>query len=201
LGAVVNKDPSLAAAHPIWHADWEQVWKAAAESNVIIHFHAAGGTTTVSPSDGNTSSFFAWYGVAQMQMDESLASIIACGALERYPSLRVVIGEGGIGWIPYLLDRMDYELVDQRERLEGVLTEKPSVLFRRQMYATFQKETYGPLLASHFGQDNFMWGADYPHEDSVWPDSRETIREYMGSLDPIIRQKIVNDNVTRLYGI
>ena len=45
-----------------------------------------------------------------------------------------------------------------------------------------------------------MWGSDYPHADSVWPDSRETIERNLGKLDAGMRHKLVYENAGKLYG-
>ena len=96
---------------------------------------------------------------------------------------------------------MDYEWEDHPEEWPKFVKNLPSDLFRRQMYATFQKDAAGPLLAEKFCPDNFMWGSDYPHPDGVWPDSLATIDQYLGDASPEIRRKIVRDNVASLYGI
>ena len=57
----------------------------------------------------------------------------------------------------------------------------------------------GVILASQFCPDSFMWGSDYPHQQGTWPESREAIRRYLQGADPEMRQKIVHDNVAKLY--
>ena len=66
----------------------------------------------------------------QMNMGNMLMSMIYSGVLERYPRLKMVIGEAGIGWIPYVLQRMDAEWEDQFKDLE--LKMPPSEYWRRQ---------------------------------------------------------------------
>lgn len=197
----------LDASKPLWHPHWEPMWEAAAEHNVVISLHVRAGTTTVGlpgmvPGlEDHPASLAAALAVSPMQLDEALASIIYCGALERHPNLKIVLAESGIGWIPYVLDRMDYEWEDNYDRFTNLINTKPSDLFRRQVYATFQKDAVGPLLAGQFCPDNFMWGSDYPHPDGVWPDSQKTIQQYMGQIDKELRRKITRDNVAALYGI
>src|SRR5205807_2482865 len=101
--------------------------------------------------------------------------------LERHPDLQVVIAESGTGWVPYLLDRMDYEWQDSYADWKDLCSIPPSELFRRQMFATFQEDHIGPQLA-HLYPDNFMWGSDYPHADGLWPDSQQKIQETMSRL-------------------
>ena len=191
-------------SRPVWHPQWEPLWAAAAEHNIPLSFHVRtkGTTTTVAfEPEVNLVSTAAYNAVVQMQLDEALASVLMCGALERHPGLRVVLAESGVGWIPYVLERADYELEDHIDEYGRALKTPPSELFRRQMHATFQKDSVGPSLAAQWCPDSFMWGSDYPHEDGVWPDSHEAIGRYLGDVSEEMRRKLVRDNCARLYGI
>ena len=191
-------------SRPVWHPQWEPLWAAAAEHHIPLSFHVRtkGTTTTVAfEPDVNLVSTAAYNAVVQMQLDEALASVLMCGALERYPGLRVVLAESGVGWIPYVLERADYEWEDHIDEYGRALKTPPSELFRRQMHATFQKDSVGPSLAAQWCPDSFMWGSDYPHEDGVWPDSHEAISRYLGGVSEEMRRKLVRDNCARLYGI
>ena len=107
----------------------------------------------------------------QMHMSTMLMGLIFSGAPERYPNLKIVIGEAGLGWIPYVLQHMDLEWEDQFKDLD--LKMKPSEYWHRQFYATYQTDPVGIELLSHLGEDNVMWGSDFPHPDGIWPDSQE----------------------------
>ena len=193
---------TMHAAKPVWDRYWEPLWEAAEENDVVISLHSRIGTSMLDPFSGDPVAFAAAICVMPMQMDEVLSALIFCGVLERHPGLKVVIAETGIGWIPYVLDRMDYEFEEYyHEKFSKLIQTRPSDLFRRQMYATFQQDYVGPLLAERFAPDSFLWGSDYPHPDGIWPDSQAIIEKTMGHLDPALRQKIVHDNCARLYGI
>jgi predicted TIM-barrel fold metal-dependent hydrolase len=135
----------------------------------------------------------------QLAGGEYLAAIIFSGALERYPRMKFVLGECGVGWLPYVLSRMDEEFDDQFRHLG--LSMKPSEYWRRQGATTFQHEPNIAELVHLVGADNVMWGSDYPHPDGVWPDSRVVIDEDLGALAPDVRRKIVRDNAGKLYGL
>ena len=78
---------------------------------------------------------------------------------------------------------------------------KPSDYWRRQGYTTYQTEGLIPTLIEFIGEDNLMWGSDYPHGDGVWPDSQETIERDLRDLkDENIRRKILRDNCAKLHG-
>jgi predicted TIM-barrel fold metal-dependent hydrolase len=131
-------------------------------------------------------------------MASVLSSVIFGGVLERYPAMTIVIGESGIGWIPYVLDRMDAEWEDQFKELS--LTMPPSHYWRRQCRATYQTDRIGIKLIDDLGPDTIMWGSDFPHPDGVWPDSSEYIQRELGHLPAAVRQKIVCENAGKLYG-
>ena len=114
--------------------------------------------------------------------------------------MRMVIGEGGIGWIPYILDHMDLEWEDQFGDLG--LSMKPSDYWRRQCMATYQSDRIGIKMLDELGEDNVMWGSDFPHPDGVWPDSSEVHRQASsGTCPPDVRRKIVCGNAGKLYGL
>ena len=115
-----------------------------------------------------------------MNLVNILAAIIGAGVLERYPNVRVAFGESGIGWIPYALDRMDFEWEDRFHDLD--LTMKPSDYWRRQCRATFQFDRIGAGLVDEMGLESLMWGSDYPHGDGVWPESNRYIAEQFAHL-------------------
>jgi predicted TIM-barrel fold metal-dependent hydrolase len=129
----------------------------------------------------------------------ALADIVGSGALERYPGLRIVIAEVGVGWIPYWLE----EEFDRRY-IQGAgprMAELPSDYFYRQAYATFLDDVVGGHLLTWRGANSFMWSNDYPHERCIWPQSDETIERVLGDVPKDIRAKVLSENVAELYGM
>ena len=140
----------------------------------------------------------AFAAVAPMQMDEPLAAMVFSGALERHPGLRLVLAESGIGWVPYFVARMDATF-EKHCKHEGAIRTRPSELFARQVYATFEEEPFGPELIPLLGPGNFMWACDYPHPDSTWPHSRQAIEHALGKLSPEAVRKVTGENCRQLY--
>ncbi len=186
---------------PLYDPDWEPLWKAVNDSGLPMHFHTIG---TKKPDLDSMPPLQARQGHAvyitgfQLGMARILMEIIYGGALEAFPDLRVVIAESGIGWIPYLLERMDAEWEEQYQDL--TLTMKPSEYWRRQCKATYQSDKVGVRLLDVLGEDNVMWGSDFPHPDGIWPDSQEFIENELGDLPEKTRNKIVCGNAAKLYG-
>ncbi|MBI3329670.1 MAG: amidohydrolase [Nitrospinae bacterium] len=225
LACLPNDDPELAAAElrrsaklglkgvdfavstavkPIWHRDWDPLWAAAAECHMPISFHTTGYAVR-GPSDEQMAKAYESQVRAtrltmfQLAGAEFLASIIFSGALERYPGMRFVLGECGASWLPYVLARMDEEYEDQFQHLNFSL--KPSEYWRRQGSTTFQHETTIADIVHLVGEDNVVWGSDYPHPDGIWPDSLKMIEADLGRLDTRVRRKITCENTGKLYGL
>jgi predicted TIM-barrel fold metal-dependent hydrolase len=188
---------------PMWHPSWEPLWQAVNEVGLPLHFHTF---PTMPPSvrekaTGLTkrAAMFTSVSGFQMNLINILAAVIGSAVLERYPRLRISFGESGIGWLPYALDRMDFEWEDRFRDLG--LTMKPSDYWRRQCKGTFQFDRIGAKLIDEMGVETLMWGSDYPHADGVWPESSKYIEEQFGHLPKDQVHKITCDNAGRLYGL
>ena len=148
----------------------------------------------------DAASTGSWTVVAPLQMDEIHASVILSGVCERHPRLRLVLGESGIGWLPYMLERLD-DTYEERLADDLKLSLPPSAYFKRQIYATFQKDVHGVRAMAQIAPDNVMWGSDYPHRDGTWPFSRKAIEEQFRGIDESIQRRMLWDNVRRVYRI
>jgi predicted TIM-barrel fold metal-dependent hydrolase len=188
---------------PLYHHGWYPLWEAAAECRFPISFHSTGfkGLRTPDTPEMEKEYTLPWRLVrsALFQLDtmEVFVSLIASGACEKYPELRFVLGESGVTWLPYVFDRLDTEYED-RGRALG-FRHKPSDYFRRQGFVTYQQDQYMEQIIPLVGEDNIIWGADYPHPDCVWPESRRHIEANLGMLPERVRRKITSENVTKLY--
>ncbi len=221
LACLPNHDPEAAAAEihrtaklglrgcefgtatavvPIYYSDWDVMWQALDDCNMSISFHTTG-LSPRSPRPQDREKYMLTHRVINMVVfqlsgAEVLSSVILSGACERFPNFKFILGESGVTWIPYVLDRMDHE-----DEGDENLSIKPSDYWRRQGYSTFQKEAFAGDMIDLIGVDNVMWGSDYPHPDGVWPDSQETIANNLKGLkDETKRLKIIRDTVAQLYG-
>jgi predicted TIM-barrel fold metal-dependent hydrolase len=226
LAIVPNNDPLVAAAEvrrcaklglrggdlafktmslPLYHHDWYPLWEAAAECNFPISFHSTGfkGIRTPDNPEMEKEYMIQWRLVrsALFQLDtmEVFVSVIASGACEKYPNFKFVLGESGVTWLPYVFDRLDTEYEDRGRSLGFKL--KPSDYFKRQGYVTYQQDQYMEPIIPLIGEDNIIWGADYPHPDCLWPDSRKFIEKNLGMLSESVRRKITSENVIKLYNL
>jgi len=188
---------------PMWHPMWEPLWRAVNDVNLPLHFHTFP-SLPQSVRDRQTgltrrAAFFTSVAGFQMNLVNILAAVIGAGVLERYPNIRISFGESGIGWIPYALDRMDFEWEDRFRDLG--LTMKPSDYWRRQCKATFQFDRIGTQMIHEMGAETLMWASDYPHTDGVWPESSKYIEEQFGHLPADVVRKITCENAGKFYGL
>ena len=178
---------------------WERFWDVAETVGLPVSFHIGQGTSQVRVAPGSWE-LAAFSAVGPMQLDEPLAMMIYSGVLAERPRLRLVLAESGIGWLPYFVRRLDAAGEKHVPRAQDYqLKEKPSEVFHRQVFATFEEEPLGPELLPLLGADNFMWASDYPHPDSTFPYSREAIGQAFEGLEPAFIEQVTATNCKRLY--
>jgi predicted TIM-barrel fold metal-dependent hydrolase len=186
---------------PLWRQEFAPIWRAADETGAIVHLHTIGPPIDIrhATTDRERASWVGtWLTVFQLRMIERVAELIFGGVMHAHPNMRVVLGESGIGWLPYVLERMDDEWHERFTHLE--LTMPPSGYWRRQMFATFQNDEAGLLLADRIGAHTLMWGNDFPHGDGVWPDSIAVIEKQFAEVPEATRRAVTYENAKALYG-
>jgi predicted TIM-barrel fold metal-dependent hydrolase len=176
---------------------WEPFWAAAEAAGLPISYHLGRGGNRVVYEMG-TWRQPAFSTVSPMQLDEPLTETVFAGVLERHPGVRLVLAEAGIGWLPYIITRMDHEWV-KHSNIVGRLEMPPSELIRRQVWITFEEEKLASTFIPLIGPDRVMWACDYPHPDSTFPDSRGAIARDMGNLSIDDVRRITSDNCRELY--
>ncbi len=178
---------------------WDPFWDAAEATGLPVSFHIGRGTSQVRVAPGSWE-LAAFSAVGPMQLDEPLAMMVYSGVLERHPRLRLVLAESGIGWLPYFVARMDAAAAKHVPNARDYrLKAKPSEIFRRQVYATFEEEPLGPELLPLLGPGNFMWASDYPHPDSTFPHSRDAVAHAFRGLEAAFVEQVTATNCARLY--
>jgi predicted TIM-barrel fold metal-dependent hydrolase len=188
---------------PMWHPVWDRLWQAVNDVQLPLHFHTFPSTPRSvrekAPPTSRRAAQFTGVAGFQLNLINIIAAIIGANVLERFPNLRIGFGESGIGWLPYALDRMDFEWEDRFRDLG--LKMRPSEYWRRQCRATFQFDRIGARLVEEIGVETLMWGSDYPHPDGVWPESSRYIEEQFAGLTPEAIHKITCENAGKFYGL
>jgi predicted TIM-barrel fold metal-dependent hydrolase len=110
--------------------------------------------------------------------------------------------ESGAGWVPFTLEAMDYEIVENAPDQAAELSKKPSEYFKDNWYATFWfEENRGNLqaLVDAVGEDNLLFETDFPHPTCIYPDPLGTVEAKMATLRPESRRKVLGENAAKLY--
>jgi predicted TIM-barrel fold metal-dependent hydrolase len=132
----------------------------------------------------------------------SLCDMIFSGVFERYPALKLAIVEFELAWAPHVLSTMDYTYRERHEeafhRFKNDM--RPSDFFHRNILLSFQEDAIGIRLRDAIGVDNIMWGSDYPHSESTFPQSRKILAEILAGVPDDEQAKIAGGNTARLYG-
>jgi predicted TIM-barrel fold metal-dependent hydrolase len=188
---------------------WESLWSALEETGIVVGWHiTVFGPNPHSRAAGKAASVFENTKFFMANFLEPFVDLFAWGILERHPKLKMVMAEAGTGWLPWLVQELDYRHWRLWEAKEfwadkggAALETKPSELFKRQIWATFQEDYAAMSLIPFFGEGHLLWASDYPHPDGVWPNSKTAIERQMASLSPDMRQKLTHDNAAKLYGL
>lgn len=190
---------------PLGSDHYEPFWAAAEALDMPISFHILTGFGWSKEGFDRLTWTESVKGAVTGELVEAangIYDLILNGVLERHPRLRFVLVESEIGWLPWVIEKMDQKAVKVMKRgLNTGLSLAPSQYFYRQVFATFFNDPVGGRLLSWWGGDNCMWSNDFPHPNSTWPHSRAVIQRDLGHLDPATRAKLVHQNAARLYGI
>ncbi len=188
-------------------AEYDALWRAAEGMGMPLSLHV--GTNRATAQRGPAQVQVRHMKMAQLAAIDyfvriSLGNMILSGVFERYPGLKVACVEHEMAWIPSFLERLDYTY---SQRAAGVKLERfkdgmtPSDFFRRNVCVSFQEDGLGIKDRALIGVDNLMWGSDYPHTESTYPRSVETVDRILEGVPEEEQRKIVRDNAARLYGL
>jgi predicted TIM-barrel fold metal-dependent hydrolase len=187
--------PSLHSRH------WDPFFAACAETGTVLSMHIGSGTKTPQTSADAPGAVGATiiFGNSVASMTDFLFS----GVPHRFPDLKLLYAEAQIGWIPYLLERVDDVWETHKGWAQGQLNcpEPPSMYYHRQFYSCFFKDAVGVELLDKVGLDNVLFETDYPHQDGTWPHSREAAAMQFGHLPQPAIDKIARGNAIRLLSL
>jgi predicted TIM-barrel fold metal-dependent hydrolase len=131
-----------------------------------------------------------------------IGNLIFSGVLERHPTLKIVSSESGVGWIPFALDALDYQVTETAPNALAALSMNPSEYFRRQIFACFWFEGEGLLdSVRRLGFDNCMFETDFPHPTCLFPDPLTRMAGVLEEVDYGLREKLLSGNAARVYNI
>ena len=197
------------AATPYNMPVYEPLWATVAELGLPLSFHVF--TTSDTVPDDKSRRYLTkeethgrdLVGMV-LGMAEAMApltALTAAGVFDRYPDLRIVLVECGIGWLAWTLYAMDDVYKARHMWQYPNLDKMPSEYFKTNGFITFGDDPIGLNNLDYTGVDGLMWGSDYPHDEGTFPHSREVIERTFSGISQEDKEKIVGRNAARLYGI
>lgn len=182
----------------------DPIWEVAASENLALGIHGSFGSQmpgfSTARYEGNV--FFDHmiahpYGQMAVMMD-----LIAGGVLDRHPTLRVGFFESGLGWMPYWLDRLD-EHFEVMGHHTPWLKRRPSEIFATQCFVSMEgDEAQGLQWMTDKGMSkSILWGSDYPHFDSTYPNAYGEAKESFDAVGPGTDDLVIFQNPRRYMGL
>jgi uncharacterized protein len=202
---------------PVYDDAWEPFWALAEEVGIPIGFHLAVLVKKTRLDETQRGAANLVVTVASryaqeppgIQLLEPMTGMIFNGVLDRHPKVKIVMAEAGLAWVPSMIQGLDiwYQRSRDGRRLTGekpiALPELlPSEYFHRQIWISFVDDPLGvKMVGNVLDADKVMFGSDYPHPASTWPNSQAAIAAQQESLPAATVQKIARDNARTLFGI
>ncbi len=208
-GVNMTSDPDDLGAPDLASKDWDPFWEVCVEEQLPVHFHIGASVTGM--------TFYGRYPWASHPDNTKLAiggtllfignarvvtNLIFSRMFDRHPDLKMVSVESGIGWIPFILEALDYELAENAPAELAQMKKPPSEYFRSNLYATFWFENNRnklPDLIEAVGEDNILFETDFPHPTCLYPNPLQSVEAKMATLSDSARRKIFGENARKLY--
>ena len=196
-----SENPS-AMGYPSFHDFdyWKPMWDALVDTDTVLNVHiGSSGRLAITAPDAPMDVMIT---LQPMNIVQAAADLLWSKPIKEYPSLKIALSEGGTGWIPYFLERVDrtYEMHSTwtGQDFKGKL---PSEVFREHFLTCFIADPVGVTTRRQIGVDNICWEADYPHSDSMWPGAPEQLDEVLKANDVPDDEinKMTYENAMRWY--
>lgn len=162
---------------------------------VSMHF----GTSGQVPMPSLDGPMAVWIALMGTNSQSAFADLIFSEVFHKFPGVKVSLAEGGIGWMPWLLERIEYTWERHSAYQSYNTSVRPSELVKDHIFGCFISDRTGVLLRHEIGVDQIMWEGDYPHSDSQFPGSRKRAAEVFADVPDEDVRKIVETNARRLF--
>jgi predicted TIM-barrel fold metal-dependent hydrolase len=195
-----TENPATLGYDSFHKESWDPLWAACADEGVVLSIHlGSSGQLAVTAPDAPIDVMIT---LQPMNICQAAADLLWSRIPKHFPDLRIALSEGGTGWIPYFLDRLD-RTYDMHHLWTGqdFGDRRPSDVFRHHFLTCFIADPVGVQLRHMIGVDNIAWECDYPHSDSSWPAAPEELAAVLATADVPDTEvaKITHENAMRWY--
>jgi predicted TIM-barrel fold metal-dependent hydrolase len=188
------------------HDEWEPLWAACEAANLVLAFHIGSEPIDLSDKTRNPGQKYSGPGGAVLNYTETtfegqraVMKLVASGALDRHPNLKVLVSEGGATWVPFLADRMEEGYRQHHMAVRPKLKRSIREIVFTQVYASFQHDKSAVAAATYMGYNNVMWGSDYPHMEGTFGHTQETLHELFDDADPAVADRVMRGAFYELF--
>jgi predicted TIM-barrel fold metal-dependent hydrolase len=184
---------------PSFHDDhWDPFWSACCDEGVVVCLHIGSSSQVVVTSIA--APIDTLITLQPINIVQAAADLLWSPVLRKFPSLRVALSEGGIGWIPYFLERVDYVYKHHRAWTHQSFGDLlPSEVFLERIVVCFIDDEFGMANRDRLNLDMITWECDYPHSDSTWPTSPESLARCLEGVPAADAARITHQNALRLF--
>jgi predicted TIM-barrel fold metal-dependent hydrolase len=185
--------------YPSFHSEtWDPLWKALCDEQVVLSIHlGSSGELAFTAPDAPVDVMIT---LQPMNICSAASDLLWSRVLKSFPDIRIALSEGGTGWIPYFLDRIDRTYEMHRQWTGQDFGDKlPSEVFRQHFLTCFISDPVGIQLRHQIGMDNIAWECDYPHSDSSWPYAPEELAQVTADVPDDEVEKISWGNASRWF--
>ena len=185
---------------PPWQdPQWEVMWEAICEGNTVVNIHIGTGGGVPVPSDHTT--YLSYNSMLAIDTMRFTADLLFSPVVIKFPTIKFALSEGGIGWIPFLLERFEDIYSRQRAWTGDDLGDdrSPTDVFRRNFMSCFIRDRVGIEMRDRIGVETICWEMDYPHSDSSWPDAPEQLAVQLEGCTADEVEAITWRNAARVY--
>ena len=197
-----SENPTRLKLPSIFKGHWDPFFAACDETETVVNLHI--GSSSTFPLTSLDAPRAVSLALTYQGSSHALADWLTCGVLEKFKKMKVALSEGQIGWIPFLIEKLDRVWLD-RPKYGNIadLPKMPSEYIPGRIYGCVFDDTIGLELRDKIGMDQIMFEVDYPHGDSTWPKSLavlERMIEGAGMNDEEI-YKFVRGNAIECFGL
>lgn len=191
-------NPAKIGLPSLHHEQWLPLYKALNDHKIVMSVHI--GSAGNAPHASDLSPIDAWITTMPITIAHAAADWLFAGFWKEFPDLRLSLSEGGIGWVPYLLERADFTVQQHGAWIRSnVKDEKPSDVFKRHFITCFISDKFGLQNRYDIGVNRIAWECDYPHSDAVWPESPEYLWNEVKDLTDEEINLMTHENVLREF--
>jgi hypothetical protein len=175
---------------------WDPIWAVCEEAGLPVSMHI--GSSGYVPIADDLASFSGVIASSEVTSMLSMVNLLISDVPHKFPEIKLVFSEGGIGWVPAMLQRTDRQ-VERHSGWAGKLKMKPSEIFARNMWCCMVEEPLGLSLYPHIGAEKILSETDYPHADTTFPNTQHSFASVFDGIPDDVVEMVSHTNAEHIF--